>query len=79
VDRCELLDDGAMLIGFTSTPGTLCEIHDSHNATDWRTSPVTVRAAGNRVQWIDRGPPRTDTPPSGKSSRFYRVREIPTP
>jgi hypothetical protein len=79
VDRCQLMDDGGLLIEFTSTPDSLYEIQYSDNATDWKVSPVKVRAAGNRVQWIDRGPPRTDSPPSDKSSRFYRVREIATP
>ncbi|MGB6223568.1 PQQ-binding-like beta-propeller repeat protein [Haloferula sp.] len=75
VDRCVLLDDG-LLIEFNSQPGALYEIQYSNNATDWKVSPVRIRAAGNRVQWIDRGPPRTDAPPSDKSSRFYRVREL---
>ena len=78
VDRCEVLSDG-LLIEFTAVPGALYEIQYSDNTTDWKTSPVKVRAAGNRVQWIDRGPPRTDTPPSTKSSRFYRVRGITAP
>ncbi len=79
VDRCELLDDGAVLIEFTSIPGATYEVQYSDNATDWKISPVQVRAAGNRVQWIDRGPPRSDTPPSSKTSRFYRVRKIDVP
>lgn len=79
VDRCEVMEDRSLLIEFTSIPGSLYEIQYSDNAIDWKTSPVMVRAAGNRVQWIDRGPPRTDTPPSTKSSRFYRVREITAP
>lgn len=77
VDRCEVMEDKTLLIEFTSVPGSLYEIQYSHDATSWKVSPVKVRAAGNRVQWIDRGPPRTDSPPSDQSSRFYRVREIP--
>lgn len=76
VDRCEMLDDG-LLIEFTAIPGALYEIQYSDDTTHWKQSPTRIRAAGNRVQWIDRGPPRTDSPPTGKSSRFYRVRQIP--
>ncbi|MFC7338216.1 hypothetical protein ACFQY0_13560 [Haloferula chungangensis] len=75
VDRCVRLDDG-LLIEFVSEPGELYEVQYSNNGTDWKVSPVRIRAAGNRVQWIDRGPPRTDSPPADKPSRFYRVREI---
>jgi hypothetical protein len=70
---------GSVMIEFTTTPGALYEIHYSDDAADWKLSPVRVRAAGNRVQWIDSGPPRTATPPSGEPCRFYRVRELPQP
>ncbi len=76
VDRCELLQDG-LLIEFTAIPGRHYEIQYSDDASGWKLSPANIRAAGNRVQWIDRGPPATDSPPGEKASRFYRVREIP--
>jgi hypothetical protein len=76
VDRCEMLEDG-LLIEFTATPGSLYEVQYSNDNAVWKVSPTRIRAAGNRVQWIDRGPPRTDSPPADKSSRFYRVRELP--
>jgi len=74
VDRCEALEDG-LLIEFTATPGKLYEVQYSDDAQVWKVSPIHIRAAGNRVQWIDRGPPRTDSPPGEKPSRFYRVLE----
>ncbi|MEN9573075.1 MAG: hypothetical protein RL514_930 [Verrucomicrobiota bacterium] len=37
----------------------------------WRTSPVTVTGTGFVVQFIDDGPPNTDTAPG--RARFYRV------
>lgn len=79
VDRCLRQTDGSLLIEFTATPGTLYEIHYSDDNLSWKLSPVRVRAAGNRVQWIDRGPPRTDSPPDQEPCRFYRVREIASP
>jgi len=75
VERCELTDDG-LLIEFAATPGALYELHYSDDMAEWKVSPVRIRAAGNRVQWIDRGPPRTDSKPADKSARYYRVREI---
>ncbi len=32
-----------------------------------------VRGAGNRTQWIDRGPPRTASAPALQNIRFYRI------
>ena len=73
VDRCLYLEEGAFLIEFTSEPGKRYEIQYSNNHKEWIVSPVIIRAGGNRVQWIDRGPPRTESPPVG-GSRFYRVK-----
>jgi DNA-binding beta-propeller fold protein YncE len=77
VERCVVLPDRSVMVEFTATPGALYEIHYSEDAVDWKLSPIRVRAAGNRVQWIDSGAPRTATPPSAEPCRFYRVREIP--
>lgn len=76
VDRCEVLPDKSLLIEFTAIPGRLYEIEYSDDATTWHVSPMQIRAGANRVQWIDRGPPRTHTPPSATKSRFYRVRQL---
>jgi hypothetical protein len=77
VERCVVMDDGSVMIEFSTTPGALHEIHYSDDTKAWKLSPVRVRAAGNRVQWIDSGPPRTETPPAREKSRFYRVRVVP--
>jgi len=76
IDRVIRQRDGAMLVEFTAVPGALYQIHYSPDGVHWKLSPVRVRAAGNRVQWIDRGPPRTDTPPATEPVRFYRVKAV---
>jgi len=76
IDRAVRLADGSMLVEFTAVPGTLYELHYSPDGEHWKLSPIRIRAAGNRVQWIDRGPPRTDVPPNEALIRFYRVKEI---
>ncbi|PAW85709.1 MAG: hypothetical protein B9S33_09360 [Pedosphaera sp. Tous-C6FEB] len=37
----------------------------------WKTSPVVLRGTGFILNWLDDGPPNTETPPG--SVRFYRV------
>jgi len=78
IDRALRQPDGSMLIEFTAEPGALYEVHYSDDGEHWKLSPTRIRAAGNRVQWIDRGPPRTDTPPAEAPMRFYRVKKIET-
>lgn len=79
VERCLLRPDGSFLIEFRSTPGAWYEVHYSDDAASWKLSPVRIRAGGNRVQWIDRGPPRTEAPPAGGACRFYRVKKVAGP
>lgn len=79
VDRCLLQDDGSFLIEFTAKPGSRYEIQYTDDGKSWRRSPVSIRAAGNRVQWIDRGPPRTETAPVTTHRRFYVVKELAVP
>ena len=67
---------GEMLLEFTSQPGRFYNVEYANPGAAWRRSPLRIRAAGSRVQWIDRGPPQTDSPPSAHLSRTYRVREV---
>jgi len=39
----------------------------------WSTAAGTITGTGGMVQWIDNGPPKTDSHPSTKPSRFYRI------
>ena len=76
IDRAVMLAPGAFLIEFTAIPGRRYEVQYG-DGTTWTASPVTVRAGGTRVQWIDRGAPRTTSPPSSAAPRYYRVRLLP--
>jgi sugar lactone lactonase YvrE len=75
VDRVLPLSGPALLLEFTAVPGRRYAVQYSADGTVWLDSPVPVRAAGTRVQWIDQGLPRTSTPPPPGGTRFYRVRE----
>ena len=43
----------------------------------WMDSLVRIRAVGNQVQLVDRGAPRTSSPPQAGKSRFYQVKHLP--
>ena len=74
LERIMRLPEGTLLLEFSSEPGRHYAIEYSDDGTRWRSSPTVVPSAGSRTQWIDRGPPRTTSPPATQSSRFYRVR-----
>jgi len=48
-----------------------------NTSTNARVVNPSVNGTGYAVQWIDNGPPKTETPPT-QGSRFYRVLEVPT-
>lgn len=74
LERVMRLPEGNLLLEFSSELGRHYAIEYSDDGTRWKSSPTVVPSAGSRTQWIDRGPPRTTSPPATQSSRFYRVR-----
>jgi hypothetical protein len=48
----------------------------SSNLTNWTTVLPAVTGTGTRQQWIDNGPPKTESFPSGVM-RAYRLRLAP--
>jgi hypothetical protein len=59
-------------IQYASTPSQLT------NAARVKTAFPAISGTGSTVQWIDNGPPKTDSPPTS-GSRFYRVLEVEAP
>jgi hypothetical protein len=74
LERILRLPEGNLLLEFSSEPDRHYAIEYSDDGTRWKSSPAIVPSTGSRTQWIDRGPPRTTSPPATQSSRFYRVR-----
>jgi hypothetical protein len=78
VDRIVRIPAGIML-EFTAVAGRWYIVEYSNNSIEWKRTLAPIQAAANRVQWIDHGPPQTDSLPADQRSRFYRVREISAP
>jgi hypothetical protein len=79
VGRIVRLPDSTILLEFPTTPGLWYRIRFSNDAINWFDSQVPIQASGTQTQWIDNGAPLTSSPPSTVPSRFYYVRQIPTP
>jgi len=54
-------------------PGQVYYIEYSNDLHTWKTVTPSGTSDANRIQWIDNGPPKTDSFPSKGSPRFYRV------
>jgi alpha-tubulin suppressor-like RCC1 family protein len=46
---------------------------DATGAGGWKTAQPPIIGTGATVQWIDNGPPKTESAPNAVPSRFYRV------
>lgn len=78
VSRIVPQTDGSILIEFPAVIGKSYRVKFSDdNRVTWYQSQVTIKAAGTKVQWYDRGPPFTSSHPSTVMSRFYLVEIVP--
>src|SRR5207248_3052908 len=73
IDRVVRLADGTRLIEFTAVPDQVYYIQYGEDFRTWKTVTPSVTTKANRIQWIDNGQPKTDSLPSERPSRFYRV------
>jgi hypothetical protein len=77
IDRCfmdtRLADEPRFVIEFTSIPGRVYTILYSDDGMNWAPATPSVTATSNRTQWYDDGPPKTETKPTTKGIRLYRV------
>lgn len=76
VNRLLRQADGSVVVEFNAVPGKQYRIQYSADTANWKTCPVAIRAGGTKVQWIDRGPPWTESSPSSAPQRFYRVQRL---
>jgi hypothetical protein len=73
IDRMIWLADGSLMIEFSALPGQVYYIQYSADLRDWTTVTPGGTSGPNRIQWIDNGPPKTDSLPNRERGRFYRV------
>jgi len=69
----KFLRDGTFLVEFTTVPGHPYYVQYSSDMIHWKTSFPPLAGTGQHTQWIDSGPPATESLPSTLTKRFYRV------
>jgi hypothetical protein len=68
--------EGKFFAEFKSEQGRAYYIEYNNSLTstnEWKISMPPVRGTGATVQWVDTGPPRTESLPLTTTQRFYRV------
>ena len=65
------------MIEFSGVPGQVYYIEYSNDLHTWKTVMPSGTSDANRIQWIDNGPPKTESFPNNRSSRYYRVITLP--
>ena len=79
ISRLVPLANGNVLIEFPVVTNRAYTVVYSDNASfsNAAVAPPSIVAVGNRMQWIDYGPPTTTNPPASSPVRFYRVFQNP--
>lgn len=67
------IDARGLLVEFKTQAEKRYTVQYSDNLTDWSVSQPAIGGTGERIQWLDAGPPKTATFPNG--TRFYRIVE----
>jgi len=68
-----LAPDNALLIDFLTAKGASYYILYSEDMVNWSVAQPLVTGTGYDVQWVDDGPPKTESPPSAVPQRYYEV------
>lgn len=67
------LRNGYSFLEFSTKRGVTYHIQYSADLQIWKTAQPVVTGTGAKAQWIDEGPPRTESKPSQGTIRYYRV------
>jgi uncharacterized repeat protein (TIGR01451 family) len=75
LDRIAFISQGQLTIEFATNPGHtyVVEYSASLESPQWKAAVPPIVANATKTQWIDSGPPKTDSPPGPLGQRFYRV------
>jgi len=63
----------AFLVGFQTQLNGTYVVTYSGDLLNWTVVVPSVKGTGSEVQWIDLGPPLTQSPPNGETGRYYRI------
>jgi uncharacterized repeat protein (TIGR01451 family) len=73
LDTAPFLSQGELTIEFATVPGHTYVVQYSSDMVTWLEATPPILAKNTRTQWVDSGPPETQSPPGSPGQRFYRI------
>ena len=73
LDRVQFISEGQLTIEFVTIPGHTYVVQYSADLISWKAAVPPIIANAIKTQWIDSGPPKTDSAPGSVAQRYYRV------
>lgn len=70
------LSNGQVLLEFNGALDQEYFIQYSYDNTLWRTVMPSVFGLGTKQQWVDNGPPKTESKPQSAAPRTYRILKV---
>jgi len=77
INRIVPMPNKTVLVEFNSISNRVYYVQYSSDMLNWKTSIPAITGIGGLLDWIDSGQPKTDSPPSSQSTRYYRVILLP--
>ena len=73
-DCREVFPTGSFSIEWQVIPDQVYQVEFSSNLLDWTLIPEVISSQNSTLQWVDAGPPRTDSAPGIEhANRYYRL------
>jgi len=69
--------DESYLLDFRTLAHRTYYVQYGSDLETWKTAFPPVNGTGSTMQWVDNGPPKTDSHPRTQTNRFYRVLLVP--
>ncbi len=77
VHRTQVLANRDVMIEFATIAGRTYYIQYSSDMRTWKTAQPAITGNGSWIQWVDSGPPKTESSPASVPVRLYRVILLP--
>jgi hypothetical protein len=77
ITRVLFLRDRTFMLEFLTKTNSIYYIQYSSDLKNWTTVQPPISGNGTSIQWIDAGPPETESLPQLSDKRFYKIISVP--
>ena len=65
------------MLHFNADLGQVYYVQYSGDLNSWTTVTSPIIGVGSQVQWVDDGPPKSESHPQNQPARYYRILRSP--